>query len=137
MMRNLLYLFILSLCFLSCKKDKPAQQLSGDYSGNFRTLVQGKLVMTDFDVSLSGDQFKVTKGSKMGSGSYQTGSNNQVMFQDEIPRSGEYSWNLILSGNYTYLVKGDSLILTKNLKPGGPLELIEYNYYEYRLKKIK
>ena len=93
--------------------------------------------MTDFDVSLTGDQFNVTKGSKIGSGSYHTGSNNQVMFQDEIPRSGEYSWNLILSGNYTYLIKGDSLILTKNLKPGGPLELIEYNYYQYRLKKIK
>jgi len=136
MMRTLLYLFILSLCFLSCKKDKSTQ-LSGEYSGTFRTLVQGKLVMSDFDVSLSGDQFKVTKGNKMGSGSYQTGSNNQLIFQDEIPRSGEYSWNLILSGNYTYQVTGDSLILTKNLKPGGPLELIEYNYYEYRLKKVK
>jgi len=132
MMRNLLYLFILSLCFLSCKKDNSTQQLSGDYSGTFRTLAQGKLMLTQaFDVSLTEDRFKVTKGFKMGSGSYQIGSNNQAVFQDENPWTADFNWNLLLSGNYTYQIKGDSLILTKIFEPSGSLAS------QYRLKKIK
>lgn len=136
-MKKIYYLVLLSTILFACKKDENNPQLSGDYTGTFRTLVQGKLVMTDFDVSLTGDQFKVTKGSKMGSGSYETGSNNQVVFKDKNLWTADFNWNVILTGNYTFKVTGDSLILSKNLKPGGPLELIEYNYYEYRLKRSK
>jgi len=84
-----------------------------------------------FDVSLTEDRFKVTKGFKMGSGSYQIGSNNQAVFQDENPWTADFNWNLLLSGNYTYQIKGDSLILTKIFEPSGSLAS------QYRLKKIK
>lgn len=129
-MKKLFYLSLLSLCFLSCKKDKNTQPLNGQYTGTFRTLSEGKLVITAFNVSLRGDQFKVTKGDKMGSGLYEIGVNNQVVFRDQQPWNLEFDWNLILSGDYTYQIKADSLILTKNLNPGWPKE------YQYRLKKI-
>lgn len=134
-MKKIFYFTLLSFFLFSCKKDENNPQLNGEYVGTFRTLVQGKLVMTDFNVSLIGDKFKVTKGNQMGSGLYETHTNNQAVFKDQNIWTADFNWNLILTGNYTYQVKGDSLILTKNLKAGGPLELIEYNYYQYRLKK--
>ncbi|KQC01951.1 hypothetical protein [Pedobacter sp. Hv1] len=133
-MKNLIYLSLLASLFFACKKD-DTKDLIGNYSGSFRTLVNGKLVMSDFDVSLQSKQFKVTKGDKKGSGSYQRSKTSELSFTDQNMWTADFNWNVLLNGTYTTEVKGDSLILTK-YPPSGPLALPEYNYYQYRLKRI-
>lgn len=133
-MKNLIYLSVLASLLFACKKD-DTKDFNGNYSGTFRTLVNGKLVMSDFDVSLQSKQFKVTKGDKKGSGSYQSSKVNELSFTDQNMWTADFNWNVLLNGSYTTEIKGDSLILTKN-PPSGPLALPEYNYYQYRLKRI-
>jgi hypothetical protein len=132
-MKKLIYLAMLSISLFACKKD-DTKTFDGNYTGTFRTLVQGKLVRSDFNVSLQAKQFNVTKGDNIGSGTFQSSKTNELTFTDQIARTADFNWNVLLNGTYTAEVKGDSLILTK-YPPSGPLALPEYNYYQYRLKR--
>ncbi len=132
-MKKLIYIFAIATFFFACKKD-DTKTFDGNYTGTFRTLVQGKLVMSDFDVSLQAKQFNVTKGDHKGNGTFQRNQTNELTFTDQLVRTADFNWNVLLNGTYTAEVKGDSLILTK-YPPRGPLALPEYNYYQYRLKR--
>ena len=123
----------LTSILFACKKD-DTKNFNGNYTGTFRTLVQGKLVMSDFDVSLQARQFNVTKGDYKENGTFQRSQTNQLTFTDQLVRTADFNWNVLLNGTYTTEVKGDSLILTK-YPPTGPLALPAYNYYQYRLKR--
>jgi len=132
-MKKLIYLTAMIALLFACKKD-DTKTFNGNYTGTFRTLVQGSMMMSDFDVSLQSKQFKVTKGYKKGSGTYQLSKSNELTFTDQNVWTADFNWNILLNGTYTTEVKGDSLILTK-YPPRGPLALPENTYYQYRLKK--
>ncbi len=133
-MKKLVYLAALIFLFSACKKE-DYEHLSGNYSGTFRIMINQKMVMSDFDLSLNATQFRVTKGYKKGSGTYSSNQKNELVFVDQNMWTADFDWNLLLSGTYTSEIKGDSLILTKYL-PTNPLSSQLVNYYQYRLKKL-
>lgn len=133
-MKRIAYLLILSLTALGCKKEGVDSSLEGNYTGSFRTIVNGKMVKSDFDVTLNRKKFAVVNGEKKASGTFNLISNHEVNFTDKNYWTADFDMNLVLNGDYLYEIKGDSLILTKSF-PAMPYSLFMYNYYQYRLKR--
>ncbi len=92
------------------------------------------MVMNDVDLTLANTNFTVRKGPKLGNGAFVVNDSKTVVFKDKNAWTADFDWNLILNGDYSYQVKGDSLILIKNLNADPAANTI-YNYYQYRLKR--
>lgn len=134
-MKKLIYLSLLAFALSGCEKEEEAIPLDGTYSGTFRTLVNNKEQISDFEVTLDDRRFITNKGGA-GLGPFEVGTRSNVKFVDELFYTANFDWNTILTGDYNYQIKGDSLILDKvvALPTSGTNPAI---YYQYRLKKIK
>ena len=134
-MKKLIYLSLLAFALAGCEKEEKVTLLDGTYSGTFRTLANKKEQKSDFEVTLDDRRFITNKGGA-GLGPFELGTRGNVKFVDELFYTANFDWNTILTGEYTYQVKGDSLILDKvvALPTSGTDPTI---YYQYRLKKIK
>ena len=134
-MKKLIYLSLFAFALSACEKEEKAILLDGTYTGTFRTLVNKKEQKTDFEVTLDDRRFITNKGGA-GLGPFEVGTRGNVKFVDELFYTANFDWNTILTGDYNYQVKGDSLILNKMvaLPTSGTDPAI---YYQYRLKKIK
>ena len=134
-MKKLIYLSLLTLALASCEKEENPSLIDGTYSGTFRTVVNKKQQISDFEVSLNERRFVTNKGGA-GLGPFELGPRNKVKFADELFYTANFDWNTILTGEYTYQKKGDSLILDKVIAlPTSGTDAA--TYYQYRLKKIK
>ena len=133
-MKKLIYLSLLAFTLTACEKEENLPLLDGTYSGTFRTLVDKKEQVNDFEVVLDSRRFITNKGGA-GLGPFEVGTRNNVKFVDELFYTANFDWNTILTGDYNYQIKGDSLILEKivALPTSGTANV----YYQYRLKKIK
>ncbi|MBB2145479.1 hypothetical protein GM921_08295 [Pedobacter sp. LMG 31464] len=131
-MKKLIFISLFAATLLACEKDKNAKDFKGTYSGTFRTMQDGKVAMTDTELTLLNGNFEVKKGIKTGKGSFKLEDKTTVTFSDEIARTADFDWNIILNGSYTYQALGDSLILTRNL-PYLPTTI---TLYQYRLKQV-
>lgn len=134
-MKKLIYLSLAVLALLGCEKEEKQPLLDGTYSGTFRTLVNKKTQITDFEVTLTDRRFITNKGGA-GLGPFEVGARNNIKFVDELFYTANFDWNTILTGDYVYQVKGDSLILDKIIAlPTSGTDAA--TYYQYRLKRVK
>ncbi|MBC7615968.1 MAG: hypothetical protein H7202_07875 [Pedobacter sp.] len=133
-MKKLIYLSLLAFALTACEKEENLPLLDGTYSGTFRTLVNKKEQVNDFEVVLDARRFITNKGGA-GLGPFELGTRNNVKFVDELFYTANFDWNTILTGEYNYQIKGDSLILEKIV--ALPTSGTAGAYYQYRLKKIK
>jgi len=118
---------------MACEKDEKRPQLDGTYAGTFRTLVNTKEKSTEFQVTLNSRRFTTEKGGT-GRGAFEIGDRNFITFADELFYTANFDWNTLLTGDYRYEQKGDSLILDKVFI--SPANGVPGIYYQYRLKKI-
>ncbi|MGF1923508.1 MAG: hypothetical protein ACQUHE_04970 [Bacteroidia bacterium] len=133
-MKKLFYLSLLSLGLMACEKEENTAIIDGTYSGTFRTLINKKEQSTEFEVTLKDRRFVTNKGGA-GLGPFELGERNKVKFADELFYTANFDWNTILTGEYRYQIKGDSLILEKVIAlPTSGSDAA--TYYQYRLKKI-
>lgn len=127
-------LIILLFTFFGCiKKDLINPSLKGTYSGTFyysnSTLgfFPAGLYSAPVTVTFSENKFNCTSGPNSipagGSGTFEILDRN-IQFKDSNNWTANFDWGLILNGNYSYQIKSDSLIFTKN------------TIYQYRLKRI-
>ncbi|WP_199136531.1 hypothetical protein [Pedobacter sp. ASV12] len=130
-MRRILYLSVLALSFSACKKDPGQSAFNGTYVGTFRTIVDGKMTSSEARIVFKGNRYQSLKGR--GSGKFVL-VDKMVRFTDENIWTADFDWGLILNNDYQYETKGDSLILDKMI-PYHPSQV--YNYYQYRLKRIR
>ena len=132
-MKKIIYLSLLAFALSACEKEEKPLVLDGTYSGTFRTVVNNKQQISEFEVELDNRRFITNKGGA-GLGPFELGENGNIKFVDELFYTANFDWNTILTGDYHYQVKGDSLILDKivALPTRDPA-----TYYQYRLKKIK
>ncbi|RZK58438.1 MAG: hypothetical protein EOO91_08290 [Pedobacter sp.] len=133
-MKKLVYFLMLMLLFTSCKKENNARDFKGTYSGTFKTNIGGKIAVSDAELLLVGDDFKVTKGTKLASGTFKVDDTKSVTFADKNVWTADFDWNLILNGLYIYEAKGDSLILTKIIYSNPAWNTVPVSY-QYRLKR--
>jgi hypothetical protein len=131
-MKKLVYLSLLTFALSACKKEKNQPLLDGTYSGTFKTWVNNKEQVSDFEVTLNAQRFTTTKGGA-GRGSFKIINSDNIKFADELFYTANFDWNTLLSGDYLYRVNGDSLILDKVFMQSArdPSQ-----YYQYRLKRI-
>jgi hypothetical protein len=136
-------IFLATTALFSCKNGtvEPKNPLNGSYSGQlyanekidaFNTGPITSNVSASFTESNYQDvaenvfvSNRLYPGS-VDSGSY-TISGNQVILSDRSVHTDDFDTNLTLGGTYGFVIKSDSLILTKTL-PGG-------NTYIYKMKK--
>lgn len=130
-MKRILYLAVLALSFSACKKDNARSTFSGTYVGTFRTIVDGKMTSSEASIVFRGNQYQSLKGR--GSGKFAL-VDKMVRFTDENVWTADFDWGTVLNNDYQYETKGDSLILDKMI-PYHPN--LAYNYYQYRLKRIR
>ena len=114
----------------ACEKEGAVAPIDGTYAGTFSIVVNDKEQISDFEVVLNAKRFRTTKGVG-GQGPFEVLSNNKIKFTDENFYTANFNWAILLSGTYTYEIKGDRLILNKILE--NP---VKGNYYQYKLKKI-
>ena len=132
-MKRLMYLALIGVTLSACEKEEKASMLNGTYSGTFRSLVNNKEQRSEFEVTLDNRRFITNKGGA-GHGPFEVGENGKVKFVDELFYTADFDWNTILTGEYKYQLKGDSLILDKIfIMTADRLP----SSYQYRLKKIK
>jgi len=124
-MRAMLILMTTLCTFLGCKENNASMTLNGTYAGKFTYGISGSMISTDSKVTLSGNNYNST----LGSGTYEVLNNHTVQFQDVNFWTADFDWNTILNRDYSYDLKGDSLILTKQVDAAI--------IYEYRLKLQK
>jgi hypothetical protein len=86
------------------------------------------------EVNFSSDSYQSTGNSNYipagGSGTFHILENKNIEFKNTNMWTANFDWNLILNGTYTYKLKGDSLILSKEAASG-------IKVLEYRLKRIE
>lgn len=134
-MKKLIYLSLIALALSACEKEEKPPLLDGTYSGTFRTLANKKEQIRDFEFTLNDRRFVTNKGGA-GLGPFEIGPRGTVKFVDELFYTANFDWNTILTGEYRYQIKGDSLLLDKSIDlPTSGSD--PATYYQYRLKKIK
>ena len=129
-MKKLIYLSLLILVLSACKKDGDIS-MAGTYTGTFRSYYQAQFYITDSKIKFTGNSYKVQKGT-FGEGTFSRNENNIVAFKNEMAYTQQPTY--ILNGNYTYEVKGDSIILTE-IKDYPEVALYLQSYKQYRLKR--
>ncbi len=142
MKRNkLIVLFSVSLSLFSCSKNKEPELLNGHYSGSYYypSSNVSQPVKSVNVVNLHLDKGNTYNSSAFldrkpagGSGEFKVLRNNLVEFTDKGYWTAEFDWGLILNGRFTYDIKGDSLILTRQCLQCSSLP----SFYQYRLKRI-
>ncbi len=134
-MKKLFYILTLAAALSSCEKENNAMEFKGKYIGTFRTMADGQLAITPAELNLAKPNFELTKGPKLGNGTFNVEDKMNITFNDSNVWTADFNWNLILSGAYTYEAQGDSLILTKKFADQNPSA--DSYYYQYRLKRVR
>ena len=134
-MKKLFYILTLAVVLSACEKENNALAFKGTYVGDFRLMANGQLQIIPAELSLAKPNFELTKGPKLGNGTFKVEDKMNITFIDINVWTADFNWNLILSGPYTYQVLGDSLILTK--KFDLPKASTDSYYYQYRLKRVR
>lgn len=128
------FALILSLfLFAACQKENEQPDLDGRYIGTFYAYTNGKKSEQKFEVSLENRRF-VTHQGGAGLGPFEIGSGQTIKFVDELYYTANFDWNTILTGEYSYQLFGDSLILNKII--ALPTQGVVNASYQYRLKKM-
>lgn len=115
---------MMTICtLLGCKENIAGMTFKGTYAGQFTYgTTGGTPVTTASQVTFNENDYN----SSLGSGTYEVLNNNTIRFKDVNLWTADFDWNTILSGDYNYEIKGDSLIMTKKTNAT--------NMYQYRLK---
>ncbi|APU95784.1 hypothetical protein HMPREF3127_08240 [Sphingobacterium sp. HMSC13C05] len=119
---------------VGCSKETANHNLylEGIYSGKFIVSYknQDQTFTGDVTVRFKADSFFCTANKNRfpagGSGTYEI-NGDQIIFKDKNVWTADFDWALILNHNYTYLVNGNDLTLTK-----APHQ---HNSYIYKLTK--
>nr|WP_068891302.1 hypothetical protein [Pedobacter panaciterrae] len=129
-------LIALSLClFISCNTSNDKAGFSGTFKGQFIDGPVNQLVSISAEIKFNGDNYEATNGT----GKFTVEDSSKVKFSMTNIESMDYIANKVLNGEYNYVIKGDSLILTKIFPPVEHVEsslLIGYKN-QYRLKRMK
>ncbi|SRX72822.1 hypothetical protein [Aequorivita antarctica] len=132
---KIILIAILSLAFNSCKNDddnNENQNLNGNYSGTFTVeYLNGDTFTNPVTVSFDGENNYQSSGDSEnipagGSGTYEKG-NSTIDFNDINIWTADFDWNLILGGEYDYLLNGNELTISANRT--------ELGLYKYELVK--
>ncbi len=121
--RNFLFITILLITILSCKKEKDTNALAnGIYKGTFKVVYSsqqftGKVTLTiqDENFHCIGDSNQYPAG---GSGAYII-TKDKITFKDKNLWTADFDWNLILSGDYDYSWDGRCLKIFENKNNTG------------------
>lgn len=105
---------------VACKKDKSSPQLTGTYTGTFRTTAGAATTQSGpFAVQLiiSGNNFNSGQGSSfitVGAGTLKV-STGVLNFTDveAFPDNTSVNSSAALNSSYSYTIKGDSLLFSK------------------------
>ena len=136
--KSLVLLFLAASILSSCSDKLELARLKGSYEGTFTYYNQASsvapipsgpvvLTFTENAYLSSGNTNRIPAG---GSGIFELADDGKIKFEDQNMWTADFDWNLILNGSYKYKVKGDSLILKKELLGG-------VTSYEYRLKRTE
>jgi len=131
---KLIIICVLSLIFVSCNNDDEdlSQRINGTYSGTFTVeYLNGDTFTNPVTIEFTGVNNYQSSGSSDyfpagGNGSYER-SNSTIDFYDENYWTANFDWNLILSGEYDYLISDNELIISANRSDLG--------IYKYELTK--
>lgn len=126
-------MLLLLAVLAGCKKDNTKPVFNGTYSGKFTHGMDKNRTTTDAEINFNGNSYT----SSLGAGTFTVQKNNVISFDDKNFYTTEFDWNMILKHDYTYQIKGDSLILTKKFRPVPNAERAQMVdlFYQYRLKK--
>ncbi|ETZ20368.1 hypothetical protein N824_05140 [Pedobacter sp. V48] len=121
---------------MSCKKSDDKIVFSGTYTGKFIEGPVNQLVSVNTEVKFSGDGYAATNGT----GIFTVENSSKIKFSMDYVASMDYVGNKVLQGDYSYVTKGDSLILDK-IFPSTEhhytlTSTISYKN-QYRLKRMK
>jgi len=125
-MRTILILMMTICIPIGCKENNASITVNGTYAGKFTYVTPGGTrVSADSQVVFSENNYN----SSLGSGTYEILNSNMIQFKDVNFWTADFDWNTILNRDYTYEIKGDSLIMTKQANAAI--------IYQYRLKLQK
>jgi hypothetical protein len=137
-MKKSLILLLSIFVFSSCEKGpaETPQLQDGTYSGRFilkntDPAVNAMTIVAATSITINGDTYSSTSGpnrTPAGGGGKFVVKYPIINFVDNHVWTADFDWNLILSGEYTSEISGDSLFLSK--KAG-------FKTYSYRLGKAK
>ena len=116
---------MLPLVFTACRKEENTF-LQGTFKGTLAVIPAKAYSLNPVQLVLYGKNYECVTGR--GGGTFAIRGINRVEFKDIHAWTADFDWNLILSGTYDYKIKGDSLILTKDINGSGR--------YQYKLLKI-
>lgn len=123
----------LSLClFIGCKKTEDKADFKGTYKGKFIEVVDKTVISVDSEVNFTGQNYVATNGT----GTFKIEDTSKVKFSMANIESMDYVANEVLHGEYSYVIKGDSLILNKIMLYPETANTIPYAN-QYRLKRVK
>jgi hypothetical protein len=129
--------FALSLClFMSCKKNNDKVVFNDTYTGKFIEGPVNQLVSVNTEVKFSGDRYAATNGT----GIFTVENSSKIKFSMDYVSSMDYVGNKVLHGDYSYVIKGDSLILDKifpSTEHHNTLTSTISYKNQYRLKRMK
>jgi hypothetical protein len=108
-------LFILVVAILGCNKDDESTEVTveGNYKGVFER--DGNTSYVEFTLnngSWTGES-ETVKFPAICNGSYSI-SGSVIAFENACPWTAEFDWTLILSGNWSYNLNGNTLVMTKS-----------------------
>lgn len=127
---------IFSLILLtSCSEKLEFARVKGTYSGTFHYFSNAdskQSANAPVTVYFTQNAFESSAGGNYipagGAGVFTLLDGRRIRFEDRKAWTANFDWGLILSGEYHYQVKRDSLILTKGTE--------KQSLYQYRLKRI-
>jgi hypothetical protein len=117
---RILLLVALLLPAIACKKDKETKPVipDGTYAGTFQRqgngtgqVVNVTLNLNDFGFNSSGPA-PANRYPVIGKGKYAI-DNNKITFSDSLVYTADFDWTLILSQEYQFDSRGDSLIIVR------------------------
>ena len=105
---------MLVLAIVSCNKDDNniETNINGNYTGTFKRNNSISNVQISLNNGIFRGQGDVEKFPTLCNGSYSI-SGNTITFENACPWTAEFDWTLILSGNWTYGIDNNKLILIK------------------------
>lgn len=128
------YLIATVVLMGSCSKTLlQPQNVEGTYKGQFEVKSTDASQSTPgsgaVTVTFTHSDYKSSANSNYipagGAGTYSI-SEDSIDFKDDTMHTANFDWNLLLNGSYKYMVKGDSILLSKKLGT---------QIYLYRLRK--
>ena len=144
--KTTLKLILIIISLSGClEKGQSLKNFKGTFSGTFTYYspeaglpLTPKPIVAKASVTFSDSTYVATSNPNHvpagGGGKFKIIDKNKVHFEDDHFYTANFDWGLVLSGDYNYKIKGDSLFLNKIV---NNTEVKIPPIYEYRLKLIK